>query len=73
MRADKTEVSAGRLLNEESVCHSWFALLRRAKRWSGGTTLPSGPMVVRVMKCVPVPSEPTLVTSGGPKRREKAS
>ena len=30
-------------------------------------------MVVSVMKCVPVPSEPTLVTSGGPKRREKAS
>src|SRR5664279_1032479 len=30
-------------------------------------------MLVSVMKCVPVPSEPTLVTSGGPKRREKAS
>jgi hypothetical protein len=30
-------------------------------------------MVVSVMKCVPVPSEPTLVSSGSPKRRENAS
>ena len=39
-----------------------------AKRWSSGTTLPSGPMVVRITKLDPVPIEPTLVTSGGPKR-----
>src|SRR5258708_30569917 len=30
-------------------------------------------MVERITKCEPVPCEPTLVTSGGPKRREKAS
>src|ERR1700693_5236906 len=30
-------------------------------------------MVLRITKWLPVPSEPTLVTSGGPKRREKAS
>ena len=30
MRADRTEVSAGMRLNDESVCQSWFALLRMA-------------------------------------------
>jgi hypothetical protein len=30
MRADKIEVSAGTGLNDESVCQSWFALLRIA-------------------------------------------
>src|SRR5260370_25914084 len=30
-------------------------------------------MVLRITKREPVPCEPTLVTSGGPKRREKAS
>src|SRR3954453_15051405 len=30
-------------------------------------------MVLRVTRLVPAPNEPTLVTSSGPKRREKAS
>src|ERR1700722_554501 len=73
MRAERIDVSAGTRLKDESVCQSWLALLRRDSRWSAGTTFPSGPMVLRVTKCEPVPCEPTLVTSGGPKRREKAS
>ena len=30
IRADRIDVSAGVRLNEESVCQSWFALLRMA-------------------------------------------
>ena len=72
IRADSTEDSAGICLKVESVCQSWLALLRSASRESGATTFPSGPMVVRMMRCVPVPMEPTLVTSSGPKRFEKS-
>ena len=72
MRADSTEASAGTALKVESVCQSWLALLRIARRWSAGTTLPFSSMVVRITRWVPVPCEPTLVISSGPKRRENA-
>ena len=32
MRADRIDVSAGTRLNEELVCQSWLALLRRESR-----------------------------------------
>jgi hypothetical protein len=72
MRADRTDASAGTLLNVESACQSWFALLRSATRESAGTTLPSGPMVERMTRCVPAPCVAAGVISSGPKRRENA-
>jgi hypothetical protein len=44
-----------------------------AKRQPVIGRLPFSSMVLRITRLVPAPSEPTLVTSSGPKRREKAS